>query len=160
MFERSVQLRRSVWKSEKSMCCGQIFKRPWSYKNKPKVQKVPLKLDSTSSSGCKISNCNWFSLCLYWCQHQTKPLLKLLFKFSVRELYNSTVIPPEEGGLKEVRDKANNSIIGDSTLCNVLPPQLKIWPLNTKLGVSGSVAYMPKEFIHNYHYGVSFFWKT
>ena len=70
LFERSVQLRRSVWKSEKSMCCGQIFKRPWSYKNKPKVQKVPLKLDSTSSSGCKISNCKLLSLCLYWWQLQ------------------------------------------------------------------------------------------
>ena len=34
------------------------------------------------------------------------------------------VIPPEEGGFKEARDADNNIIISDSTLNNILPPQL------------------------------------
>ena len=35
------------------------------------------------------------------------------------------VSSPEEGGLKEARDTYNNIIISDSTLRNILPPQLK-----------------------------------
>ena len=31
----------------------------------------------------------------------------------------------QEGGLKEARDEDNNIIISDSTLLNILPPQLK-----------------------------------
>ena len=34
------------------------------------------------------------------------------------------VSPPEEGGLKEAIDSYINIIIGDSTLCKILPPQL------------------------------------
>ena len=34
------------------------------------------------------------------------------------------VIPPEEDGLNEARYSDNNIIISDSTLCNILPPQL------------------------------------
>ena len=33
--------------------------------------------------------------------------------------------PPEKGELKEGRDKDNDLIIIDSTLLNILPPQLK-----------------------------------
>ena len=35
------------------------------------------------------------------------------------------VIPTEEGGLKESIDAEDNIIISYSTLCNILPPQLK-----------------------------------
>ena len=35
------------------------------------------------------------------------------------------VSPPEEGGIKEARDAENNIIISDSTLCNIMSPQLK-----------------------------------
>ena len=31
----------------------------------------------------------------------------------------------EEGGMKEARDAENNIIIGDSTLLNILPSQIK-----------------------------------
>ena len=48
-----------------------------------------------------------------------------LLQVSVRELYNSMVIPPEEGGLKDSIYADNNIIIGDSTLRSILPPQLK-----------------------------------
>ena len=58
---------------------------------------------------------------------QVEPQLvpKLLLPVSVRELHNITVIPLEEGGLKESRDADNYIIISDSTSRDILPPQLK-----------------------------------
>ena len=50
---------------------------------------------------------------------------KLLLQFSVRELHNSIVGPPEEGGLKKAVDSDNNIIISDYTLQSIIPPQLK-----------------------------------
>ena len=52
-------------------------------------------------------------------------MTKFLLKVSVQELNNSMVIPIEEDGLKEAREKDNYIIISDSTLQNILPPQLK-----------------------------------
>ena len=49
---------------------------------------------------------------------------KLLLQVSVRELRNSMLSLPEEGGLKEARDARNNIIISDSTLRSILSPQL------------------------------------
>ena len=58
---------------------------------------------------------------------QTEPQLvpTLLLHVSVRELYNSLVIDPTDGGLKDARDEDDNIIISDSTLRSLLPPQLK-----------------------------------
>ena len=58
---------------------------------------------------------------------ETEPQLvtKLLPQVSVRELYNSLVIYPKYGGLKDARDEDDNIIISDSTLCSLFPPQLK-----------------------------------
>ena len=55
----------------------------------------------------------------------TEPQLvsKLLLHVSVRELHNSLVSDPVDGGLKEARDTENNIIISDSTLRSLLPPQ-------------------------------------
>ena len=55
---------------------------------------------------------------------QTEPQLipKLLLKVSVRELYNSLVSDPNDVGLKDARDKENNTIIRDSTLRSLLSP--------------------------------------
>ena len=66
---------------------------------------------------------------------QVEPQLdtKLLFHVSVRELHNSMVGPPEEGGLKEARYTDNNIIISDSNLCNILPPQLNNMTLQYKV---------------------------
>ena len=50
---------------------------------------------------------------------------KLLYQVSVRELHNSLVSDPNDGGLKDARDENNKIIISDSTLCSLLPPQLK-----------------------------------
>ena len=59
------------------------------------------------------------------CQVEPHLFTKLLLQVSVRELHNSTVIPPEEGGLKEARYADNNTIIAASTLRNILPTQIK-----------------------------------
>ena len=58
---------------------------------------------------------------------QTEPQLvpKLLLQVSVRELYNSLVIDPNDGGLKDARYENGKIIISDSTLRSLLPPQLK-----------------------------------
>ena len=49
---------------------------------------------------------------------------KLLLQVSVRELHNSLVSDPNDGGLKDARDEYGKSIISDSTLRSLLPPQL------------------------------------
>ena len=65
-------------------------------------------------------------ICVYIDVKSKKTLVpKFLFQVSVRELHNSMVIPPEDGGLKEAKDSDNNIIVNYSTFCNILPPQLK-----------------------------------
>ena len=44
---------------------------------------------------------------------------------SIRELYNSLVSDPNDGGMKDARDENVKIIISDSTLRLLLPPQLK-----------------------------------
>ena len=58
---------------------------------------------------------------------QTEPQLvpKLLLQVSVRELHNSLVSEPNDGGLKDARDENGKIIIRNSTLRSLLPPQLK-----------------------------------
>ena len=61
-----------------------------------------------------ISN-DCFKVVLY---DQTEPQLvsKLLLRVSVRELYNSLVRDPNDGGIKDARDEYGKIIISDSTL--------------------------------------------
>ena len=49
---------------------------------------------------------------------QTEPQLvtKLLLRVSVRELHNSLVSDPNDGGLKDAKDEDDNIIINDYTL--------------------------------------------
>ena len=56
---------------------------------------------------------------------ETKLVPILLLQESIREINNSMVSPPEEGGIKEARDVDYHIIISDSTLCKILPPQIK-----------------------------------
>ena len=44
---------------------------------------------------------------------------------SVRELHNSLASDPNDGGIKDARDKDDNVIISDYTLISLLTPQLK-----------------------------------
>ena len=48
-----------------------------------------------------------------------------LLQVSVIELHNIKVRLPEEGGFKEARDAEDNIIVSDSTLRDILLPQLK-----------------------------------
>ena len=58
---------------------------------------------------------------------QIEPQLvpKFLLQVSVRELHNSLVSDPNDGGIKDARDEYDNIIISDSTLRSMLPSQLK-----------------------------------
>ena len=58
---------------------------------------------------------------------QTEPQLvpKLLLQVFVRELHNSLVSDPNDGGLKDARDEDGKIFISDSTLRSLLPPQFK-----------------------------------
>ena len=49
----------------------------------------------------------------------------MLLQVSVRELHNSLVSDPDDGGMKDARDENGKIIISDSTLRLLLPPQLK-----------------------------------
>ena len=55
----------------------------------------------------------------------TEPQLvpKLLLQVYVRELHNNLGSDTMYGGLKETRDDDDNTIISDSTLRSLLPPQ-------------------------------------
>ena len=48
-------------------------------------------------------------------QTETRSVTIVLLHVSVRELHNSMVSSPKEGGLEEVRDSDNNVIMSDST---------------------------------------------
>ena len=65
-------------------------------------------------------------LCVSIYGNSQKQLIpKVLLQFYVQNYHNRMVSPTEEGGLEEARDEDNNIIISDSTLLNILPPQLK-----------------------------------
>ena len=55
---------------------------------------------------------------------QTEPQLvtKCLLQVSVRELHNSLVSDPNDGGLKDARDEDGKIISSDSTMRLLLPP--------------------------------------
>ena len=56
-------------------------------------------------------------------QSEPQLVLKLLLQVSVRELHNSLVSDPNNGGLKDARYEDDNIIISDSTLRSLLPHQ-------------------------------------
>ena len=77
-----------------------------------------------------------------------------LLQVSVRELHNSLISDPVDGGIKEAKGAENNSIISDYTLRSLLTPQLKKCHQDTRLCVIVNVVYMLKLHIHNYYHGV------
>ena len=58
-------------------------------------------------------------------QSELQLVPKLLLQVSVRELHNSLVSDPHDGGLKDARDEDDKIIISESTLRSLLPPQFK-----------------------------------
>ena len=81
---------------------------------------------------------------------QTEPQLvpKLLLQVSVRELHNSLVSDPNDGGLKDARDEDGKIIISDSTLRSLLPPQLKKMSARYKI-MCGCECYISAKSIHS-----------
>ena len=49
----------------------------------------------------------------------------MLLHASVREIHNSLVSDPNDGGIKDTRDEDGKSIIRNSKLRSLLPPQFK-----------------------------------
>ena len=62
---------------------------------------------------------------------------------SVRELHNSLISYPNDGGLGDARDKENNIIISDYKLCSLFPPQLKQMSARYKLMRGGNSEHNP-----------------
>ena len=56
---------------------------------------------------------------------QTEPQMVPKLRVSIRELHDTLVSDPNDGGLQYARDEENNIIISDSKLCTLLPLQLK-----------------------------------
>ena len=73
---------------------------------------------------------------------------KLLLRVSVRELYNKLVSATIDGGPKEARDEDDNIIISDSTLCSLLPPQLKQMPSRYKV-MCGCECFISVKIMHS-----------
>ena len=82
---------------------------------------------------------------------QKEPQLvpKLLLQVSVRELYNSLVSDPNDGGLKDARDEDGKIIISDSTLRSLFPPQLKQMSARYKIMRGCECCISSKVFIHH-----------
>ena len=87
---------------------------------------------------------------------QTEPQLvpKLLLQVSVRELHNSLVSDPNDGGRKDARDENGKIIISNSKLRSLLPPQSNKCPHVTRLCVVVNVAFLLKVYIHHCYPGV------
>ena len=79
---------------------------------------------------------------------------KLLLQVSVRELHNSLVGDPNDGGLKDDRDENGKIIISDYTLRLLLPLQLSKCTHVTRLCVVVNVAFLIKVYILNCYPGV------
>ena len=71
---------------------------------------------------------------------------------TVRELHDSLVSDPDNGGLKEARDAENNIIISDSTLCSLFTPQQKKIQLDTRSCVVVNVICMQRVYIPHYYH--------
>ena len=80
----------------------------------------------------------------------------LLLVISIRELHNIMVSPKEEGELKEAIDTDNNIIISESTLLNILPPQLKEMTLIYKVMCGCECCISPKKFTRHYYHVLKF----
>ena len=57
-------------------------------------------------------------------QIETQVVPKLLLEASVRELHNSLVSDPNDGGLKNSMYEDDNIIVSDSTLHSLFSPQM------------------------------------
>ena len=82
-------------------------------------------MDNMSSSSCSIANFQWFSQIYVRWSDRTSTFSKIVTSVYVRELHNILVSDPNDSGIKDSRYEDGKVIISDSTLCSLLPPQLK-----------------------------------
>ena len=73
---------------------------------------------------------------------------------SVRELHNSLVSDPNDGGLKDARDEDGKIIISETTLRSLLPPQLKKMSARYNIMCGCDVVFLLKVYIHHCYPGV------
>ena len=73
---------------------------------------------------------------------------KHLLQVSVRELHNSLLSDPNDGGLKDAMDEDDHIIISDSTLCSLFPPQLKQMSARYKV-MCGCECFISAKSIHS-----------
>ena len=80
---------------------------------------------------------------------KTEPQLvpKRLLQVSVRELHNSLVRDPNDGGIKYARDEDGDIIISDYILRSLLPPQLKKMSARYKV-MCGCECFISAKSIH------------
>ena len=81
---------------------------------------------------------------------QTEPQLvpKMLLQVSVRELHNSLVTDPNDGGLKYTRNENGKIIIIDSTFRSLLAPQLKTVSARYKI-MCGCECFISAKSLHS-----------
>ena len=86
----------------------------------------------------------------------TEPQLvpKSLLQVSAKEFHNNLVSNKKCDGIKEAREKYDNTLISDYMLHSLLPTQFKKCRQDTRLCVVVNVAYMKKVCIHHYYHGV------
>ena len=87
---------------------------------------------------------------------KTEPQLvpKLLLKVSVREPHIILVSDPNDGGLKDARDKDDNIIIRDYKLRPLFPPQLQKCQHDTRSCLVVNIAFLIKVYVHHFWPGV------
>ena len=82
-------------------------------------------MDYASSTSFAIINFNDSLKVNIYGHTRPKIVPKLLLQVSIREILNSLVSDPNDGGIKEARDAENNIIINYYTLRSLFPPELK-----------------------------------
>ena len=121
-FGATKENRKSIYK--KNVSWSNTAKHH-SHTKKPKFHRIPLPLDSTSSSDCSISYFKWLYLCLYWLKLQkTINAIVVIASFCTRTLqyYGES---SRRRCTERSKGLRNNIIISDSTLQNILSLQLK-----------------------------------
>ena len=93
---------------------------------------------------------------------QKEPQLvpKLLLQVYVRELHNSLVSDPNDGGLKDARDEYGKIIMSDSTLRSLCHLNYNKRPQVTGSCVVVNVAFLIKVYINHCYPGVIGIWKN
>ena len=108
-----------------AVCCGLVYQNDADIKNNQRLKKARYNWILQHSEVVVSPIENYCLKLSINCQVEPQLFTKFSFQISVRELHNITLIPPEEGGLKEERYSYTNTIISASNLRNNLQPQLK-----------------------------------